>query len=290
MLNILSYPARSFMLPVDVKALYVKAVSRAWGALSKKSTIQGVPEIGLMNLNPFDVIGSRLFFYGTWEPVISEFVQKHLQQAQNAAAIDIGANIGYYTLMFSHLVGLRGTVYSIEPSPAIRQRLQQNIALNHLDNIKIVPYGISNQTEVRTFHLNTGRNLGFSHFGEASVQDEVGRSALELRRLTDVVPPEDLARTAIIKVDVEGMEYQVLTHLFDNIALFPQQLLILAELRIDEGGPMESLARDFTDKGFETYLLPNRYDHAFYAASTRVQPKRIQDLPYGQHDLAFLRK
>lgn len=290
MQNIFVYPARSSILPAHMKAFYVKLASIAWGVLIRKSIIHDVPEIGLMRLDPFDLIGCRLFFYGTWEPVISEFIRKNLPQDSDMIAIDIGANIGYYTLMFSQLVGPRGTVYAIEPSPLIRRNLEQNIELNQLNNIKVIPYGISNQTEVRNFYLNTGRNLGSSHFGEACAHDKLEKGVSQLRRLTEVVSAQDLARTAIIKVDVEGMEYQVLGDLFENLSLFPQELLIMAELRFDGGGALESLALDFTKKGFETYLLPNRYDGEFYAASNRMPPKPIHRLPLGQHDIAFLRK
>jgi hypothetical protein len=152
-----------------------------------------------------------------------------------------------------------------------------------------VPYGISDRNEQRQYFQDKSGNLGASHFGDLSSQDGSQTGTLRLQRLVDTVPREDLARAAIIKIDVEGMEYQVLRDLFNNLVLLPQPLLILAELRFDPDGNMASLVSSFTQAGFDAYQLANRYDQGFYTTSSRPEPVLIYGPLNGQHDVAFLR-
>jgi len=287
--RIVRCPSRLSFLPPDVRILYARCIGRAWRRLNKRSIIHYVPNIGLMKLNPGDLVGNRLLFYEIWEPIISRFVREHATGTEGATAVDIGANIGYYTLMFSRLVGSRGAVYAIEPAPVIRKLLEENVALNHLSNVTPVAFGISSRCEVRRFHYNTGSNLGASGFGEVYTEEKLEDGCLELRRLKDVMRVEDMTRTMIIKIDVEGMEYPVLRDLLDNLPSFPKLGIVLAELRFDGRGVMDSLVAEFKQRGFAIYAIPNAYEHAFYAAPANESPQRVQHLPPGQHDVALVR-
>jgi len=289
MLRLLSHPAKSRLLPTIVKTYYLRVARRFWGKVIRTSIVQSIPNIGIMKLNPSDLVSTRLFHCGTWEPVISDFIRAHIQQAEGKVAIDIGANIGYYTLMFSSLMGETGNVYAIEPAPLIRQWLEENISLNRLGNVVVIPYGISDRPETRVFHVNTANNLGGSYFGERHDEQTSTPNTLQLKRLTDVIPAPELSRTVVIKVDVEGMEDVVLLDLLSNLHLFPELKLIVAELRFDNSGSMASLTRKFVSKRFETYLLPNSYDAAFYVARTKPQAKVTREFTTGMHDVAFLR-
>jgi FkbM family methyltransferase len=286
-LSTLSWAAQTSFLPARAKALFVKLAERGWRIFSRKPVIRDVHGIGLMKLMPWDLLGARLFFYGVWEPAISEFVRSHL--GAKAVAIDIGANIGYYTLLFSHLVGEEGMVYSVEPSPSIRRNLEENIRLNELRNVSVVPYGISNQSGAKDFYLRGRRNLGASHFGEALPGDRL-EGTLELRQLTQVVPSDALSRTALVKVDVEGMEHEVLQYLLENLFHFPHRLVILSELRVPtHEASVCHLMDNFRNAGFESYVLDNRYGNDYYAARATRPPQRIEHLGPGQYDIAFVR-
>src|SRR3989442_10745976 len=75
----------------------------------------------------------RSFVYGTWEPAATSAVVATVQPGMTV--IDIGANIGYYTLLFAKCVGSVGQVFAFEPLPGNYALLQKNIGLNNLGHV-----------------------------------------------------------------------------------------------------------------------------------------------------------
>src|SRR5262245_25225023 len=75
-----------------------------------------------------DLISGVISATGQWEPAITQYVRTRLRAGDTF--IDVGANIGYFTLLASRLVGPTGHVYAIEASPSIYQRLTRNVGLN----------------------------------------------------------------------------------------------------------------------------------------------------------------
>lgn len=241
-----------------------------------------------MKLAPWEFIGSRLFFYGVWEPSITSFVRQ--LDLDGKVAIDIGANIGYYSLLLSARVGPRGRVVAVEPSPTIRKELEENIRLNDCRNIQVVACGISNVNTMKDFYLDNTGNSGKSRFAGDDCTDGVLEGQIQLRRLIDVVSQADLQRTGLIKVDVEGMEAEVLGHLVEIAGHLPNDVVILSEIRVaGEGDPILDLVGRLRAQGFVMYSLFNDYRAMAYASGTLRKPTRVDQLGPGQHDIAFTR-
>ena len=280
---------RGEYLPTKLRGVYTGAMKRSWRLFSNADVEAMIPGVGVMALRPWEFIEARLFFYRTWEPAITRLVAAKIEPGDTV--IDIGANVGYYTLLMSRLVGPTGRVYAAEPSPSIRARLERHLELNRVENVVVLPFGISNRTEERYLQLSSESNCGDAHFvDDPAFANIEGR--LPLRRLTDVVPPQDLARTRLIKVDVEGMEMSVLSDLLDNLDAMPRRLTICAELRRPASATEEvdQLVDSFRAAGFALYRLDNRYGHADYARGVSMPPEPVTEaLAVGQHDVAFVR-
>lgn len=123
-------------------------------------------------------------------------------------ALDIGANIGNHALAFSPLFA---RVLAFEPNPIALHLLRANIELNQRENIEVAPFGLGRADETHKFHTVYG-NLGASRFvpsGGVSLQIRQGdRFMLEVSQQLPV---------GLIKIDVEGMEPQVLEGLTATI-------------------------------------------------------------------------
>jgi FkbM family methyltransferase len=280
---------RGEYLPPRLRGVYTGALKRSWRLFSKSEVRAQIPGVGVMALRPWEFIEARLFFYRTWEPAITRVIESTIEPGD--VAIDIGANVGYYTLLMSRRVGPGGRVYAAEPSPSIRARLERHLELNDVRNVVVLPFGISNRTEERYLKLSGESNCGDAHFvddpDEANLE---GR--LPLRRLVDVVPSEDLARASLIKIDVEGMEMEVLGDLVENLAALPRRVTLCAELRRPAAAAdeVDALIDRFRQAGFDLYRLDNRYGHAVYAKGDSLPPERVEALGLGQHDVAFVRR
>ena len=127
--------------------------------------------------------------------------------------LDVGANIGYYTIMLSKLVGETGMVYAIEPEPRNFERLQKNVQLNGIESIvETHQIGASDAVGTGTLHVSRRSNL-HSFLGPTGADDTKGDQSIELP-LTDVSTfirgkrPVDLLR-----MDIEGYEVEVISGL-----------------------------------------------------------------------------
>jgi FkbM family methyltransferase len=139
---------------------------------------------------------------GVWEPLETNAVKKLLQS--DFVAFDIGANIGYFTLLMSRLVGVNGQVHCFEPTAYAFNRLQRNIGINPslpLHNLKLNNTGLSSRCETKKEALEAR----FSSRLLAHDEEEL----IEFTTLDDYFCSLELNRVDFIKIDVDGYDYEV---------------------------------------------------------------------------------
>jgi len=95
-----------------------------------------------MFLDPEDAM--RLSITGIHEPLETAIVKKQIKKGD--VVLDIGANIGYYTLIFSRLVGKMGRVYAFEPDPCSYALLKKNVEINECSNVVLLQKAVSNKS------------------------------------------------------------------------------------------------------------------------------------------------
>lgn len=144
---------------------------------------------------------ASIWLSGVYEAVTTKFLQEFIREGD--VFLDIGANCGAITLVAASLIG-NGQVYAFEPSP-IRQRLQENLNLNpELPAIiKIIPYGLGLNQEQLFYNEDP------NYLGNGSLYEKQG-TPVEILTLDDWVVQEKLEKVDVLKIDVEGMEYDVL--------------------------------------------------------------------------------
>jgi FkbM family methyltransferase len=117
--------------------------------------------------------------------------------------LDIGANIGAHTLLFSSLAGRTGRVVAFEPTDFAYDKLRRNLALNPNLRVELVHMALADRTishqqvDFRaSWQTNGGRGNGIS--------------TVDMIRLDEWAPAHDLTRVDVIKLDVDGYEYPVI--------------------------------------------------------------------------------
>ena len=122
---------------------------------------------------------------------------------EGAIVYDIGANVGYYSLMAAVLAGNTGHVYAFEPLPRNVEFLKQHVALNMMaDMISVFEVAVSDRTGVAAFDLGASTSMG--HLAES------GEIEVKQARLDDMLAAGEIKPPDYIKVDVEGAEFEVL--------------------------------------------------------------------------------
>lgn len=138
-------------------------------------------------------------FGGTYEPEQTRLFGEQLRPG--ATLLDVGAHVGYYTLLAARLVGSGGRVYAFEPNPRNCEFLRRHVAANGCANVRVEEAAVADTNGVARFDFGTGSGTG--HLAESG--------AVEVRtlRLDDFCHDHDVKPDAI-KIDVEGAELDVL--------------------------------------------------------------------------------
>lgn len=170
--------------------------------------------------------------------------------AEGDTAIDIGANLGYYSRPLSQAVGSRGHVYAVEPVAPILEVLRHN--LRRCRNVTIMPYALgehdrpiemSNGTVASEGYFGTGRNA----VGATGAAGEI-RFTAHMRRGSELFAA--LPRIDFIKCDVEGYELTVLREMMPLVERHRPVLLV------ESGGENRRQVIDMlAERGYAAYVL-----------------------------------
>ena len=138
-----------------------------------------------------------------WE-MLENWVKK------NDTVIDVGANIGRYSLKLSNLVGVEGQVISFEPLKFAFETLEYFILKKNITNILLLNFAISDKVKLVDFIQHTGPgNYFFETFTMSKIIDIPSR--LTNKKLAINLDSLNLNKVSLIKIDVEGHELEVLT-------------------------------------------------------------------------------
>jgi len=240
-------------------------------------------------------VPKHIWLTGRWEPVITEFFRGSL--APGDTFVDVGANIGYYSLLASRIVGPHGHVYAIEASPTIFGLLRANVALNQASNVQIVHAIAADGDGEKEFWLAPAVNLGQSTSVETLGRSKGMRSEgrVRSRALTSLVPTDRLLNARIIKIDVEGAERAVLEPIFARLPEFSSRTVWTLELSPElcpgAQADVDCVFNAFSRHGYTAFAIRNDYSLAACLSRPRsVEMKRIEVAPSTQADVVFVRE
>ncbi len=155
-----------------------------------------------------EVLGNYFFMHREYEPFETLLIERAIQPGMTVA--DIGANIGYYTLVMARHVGPKGQVIAFEPDPTNFRLLRRNIRMNCFSNV------ITEQAAVLDRDGKTTLFLSNNNFGDHRVFDThdyeqfnkgIPRSSIEVRAVTLDRCLNRLGKPAdLIKMDIQGAE------------------------------------------------------------------------------------
>jgi FkbM family methyltransferase len=151
------------------------------------------------------VVARRLYWFKVYEHEETDVVKTVVKEGMTV--LDIGANIGYYTVLFSTLVGEKGRVLALEPSPYNFEMLGKNIEANNLANVVTLQRAVSDQGGEVVLDVS-GSNFAAHHLRRGDAQGEEAGDAVRVPcvRVDDVVAERGLTPD-FIKMDIEGAEY-----------------------------------------------------------------------------------
>ena len=178
----------------------------------------------LMRLHDDDELISRVLRrQRLWEAASTWFCLRHVRRGDHA--VDVGANIGYYSLLLSRCVGVQGRVYAFEPEPLNLALLRVNLQINGCSNVVVHPLALADTHGQRPLYLCPS-NRGDHRLGFTPHRDMITVPVTMADRCLGPRP----ARVDFVKIDVQGAEELVLRGMRELIEKNRQCLTMLIEL------------------------------------------------------------
>ena len=155
-----------------------------------------------------------------FEEYSTNFIKKIIQNGN--IALDIGANIGYYSIMLSRLVGDTGRVLCFEPTNHYRKVLEKNLDINNLKNVEIYQFGLSNKKQELSIDIGDSSASLHNPIKKLVKLSEI----INLSRLDDVVEELNITKLDFIKIDVDGHEPAFLDGALETIKKYNPIILL----------------------------------------------------------------
>jgi FkbM family methyltransferase len=199
-----------------MKAVFVEGIRRIRPAplaaalahivgLNKRKFVQ--TEQGIFFVAPISQLGFHLR-HGEYEPGTTAILRKYL--VPGAVFVDLGANEGYFTVLASRLVGPQGIVIAVEPQSRLQSVIKANLDANNCRNVRLVKGVVSSKTHRVNLALTSSINNGASSLFK-STKYPLLREEVQSFTLGDLFASLGVKRCDLMKVDIEGAEYDVLT-------------------------------------------------------------------------------
>jgi FkbM family methyltransferase len=219
--NILSFGGKLCLPKTILRRLFRFAKSEIWVSDFDK---------GLkVRLRLSDHMQRRIFWMGYYSSDIVAVLKKVLKPGM--VVLDVGANIGEITLVSAQLVCSDGAVVSFEPVSVIADRLAEHVQVNSLDQVIIRREGLGKERrENMPIYASCGQNVIDAHNGLASLYGQAEGAApigyINVSTLDESVFSLQLSRLDLIKIDIEGGEYDCLLGAKDVLKKYRPMLIV----------------------------------------------------------------
>lgn len=200
---------------------------------------------------PVDWIPWTIYLYGSY---IREEVEERmmLKAAEDCTTIiDVGANIGYYSIQFAETKN--ATIYAFEPMDYQHETLRRNLAINSISNVNTIKKIVSDQEGIERIYFSGFENTGKSSIVKKADQHE-DIDAVTLDSFCEI---NNINNVDLIKIDVEGYEFKVLNgfHSMLESKKVTHVFVELLEKNLNKAG---TSSREICD-------LLNKYDYRGYS-------------------------
>ena len=200
------------------------------------------------------IIASHLLECGHWEWSESNLLSRLIRPGQRV--IDVGANLGYYTVLAAICVGATGEVWAFEPEPENFRLLAANVALNGCRNVALMQMAAGEIRGTAMLHLSPN-NRGDHRLGWNAQSGPIRESVvIEVISIDECLPQQTVD---IVKIDTQGTELEVLRGMQQLIVRNRDRLMLMIEfapglLRV-AGASVADYAATFMVHGAQVFTI-----------------------------------
>ena len=220
-----------------------------------------------IHVDPTDYLQLMIYYFGNFEPHCLKFLR--LCTGKGGTIVDVGANIGSFTIEGSLVVGPTGRVISIEPVPSHFRTLQANIQLNGMTNVRPIKTAVGNSVGETTLRLPKGGNLG--SFTMGYIQSNEAHT-VPLETLDELLTSQNVKSVDLIKMDIEGAECQALLGASKTLERHRPVLIIeLNEYALSlNGSSTRDVKRLLDEAGYRGWLIRRNQIESITERTTHI--------------------
>lgn len=201
-------------------------------ALRRRHITADLPWLGVsVRTGAEDMLGRRLYKTGLYERDVTAFLLRYLTLAEQDVVCDVGANVGYYSLMVDRVCGGAVPVHAFEAEPENFAQLQHNLAAARAGSVQAHHVAVSDREGALQLYLWKRSNRGKHSLvpfdgGDPAEQQSV---TVRARRLDDLAREAGFGgrEVSLLKIDIEGAEHQAF---LGAAELLPRCRVILSEV------------------------------------------------------------
>lgn len=225
--------------------------------LGRRHLTANVEAVGLkLRFTAADAMGRHLYKYGRYEPELTGLLMRSLRLEPGDVFLDVGANIGWYSLLLGRHQPPGVRIYAFEPAPDTFALLTHNIGLNGLSQIEARRLAVSDENSKKTLFRYSDKNTGRHSLLPIN---EGGEDEVETTTLSDFCRVEGIepSRIRLVKIDVEGYEPFVLRGMGEVLRTIPAILAEYSPRYMRRGGVEPA---EYLDLMFSAGFVPHRVE------------------------------
>lgn len=263
--------------PIDFGKWSVWKYAEKKGLTRKEQILQSTTLQGFnMSINTKEHIQRFIYFWGLWEHNELRVLRSLLRPGDTF--LDLGANIGFFSLVASRIVGESGRVHAFEAIPDTLKELESNIQLNGIKNIVVHPQAVADQEMRVRFarHLESRSEINSMRF-EIRGENYWDVPCVRVDASVDVSQP-----IRLIKIDIEGAEMIALRGM-EKILAQPYKPIILCEV-------IDVILRDMNSSAEEVlmFLRAYGYQHVYVITNKGLElMDESTDMKGFSHNVVF---
>jgi len=236
-------------------------------------------------------ISSELRIFNVHEPITTEKTLEVLKEGM--VCLDIGSNIGYYTLLESKAVGNSGKVIAVEPSPRNFDFLKNNLKLEKVTNVEAYNLAIGDKDGEVKFAISDRSNLGYVISDDQDLIERTSEKVskkpkmtrtlmvikVPMKKIDSFLEEKKLERLDFVRMDIEGFEIKLFEGFWNTITKFKPIIQMEFHNYLFDKEIKIRFFQKLKEKGYEIkYFMPRELDRPITGKSEDIKELSIDDL------------
>jgi FkbM family methyltransferase len=248
--------------------------------IKRKNSNQLIVDVNQYKLEviPGDLgISSELIMFKTHEPLTTKLLSKELKKGMTC--LDVGGNIGYYTLLESNIVGNDGKVIAIEPSPPNFKHLKKNLSIQDAKNVDAYNFAAGDVDGEVNFLVYRESNGSFT-IPDGETTDLPGELIkVPAKRMDTFLNELNIEHVDFVRMDVEGYEHHIIEGMKNIIKNSKPMFQIEVHVTLLGKEGTKKFLKEFQDYGYEAkYYVPRDIDLPIIGTMNDVKHHTIDTL------------